>query len=214
MQVTNCSSLLTHDPPICKFLLDSLRSDVTFSQSVWTVHKMCFGSFVRNSQGIPPPPPRCRTYLPVNSIERNVASRYVLSKKTLYVVLADSTISDSVQKILLEMWKHLILVLDCMRVNLGKNGLKHGLTEILQNFSEPQILWSLCPVVFHALTMKLPIQISLSVVLKLLNSINVSLLNMWLTKGKKYDARIILYKIINILKMRNFWTTNHGSEDV
>ena len=35
--------------------------------------------------------------------------------------------------------------------------------EILQNFSECQILWSLCLVVFHALTLKLPIQTSLSV---------------------------------------------------
>ena len=35
--------------------------------------------------------------------------------------------------------------------------------EILQNFSERQILWSLCSVVFHALTLKLPIQTSLSV---------------------------------------------------
>ena len=37
----------------------------------------------------------------------------------------------------------------------------------LQNFSERQILWSLCPVVFHALTLKLLIQTSLSVALKL-----------------------------------------------
>ena len=39
--------------------------------------------------------------------------------------------------------------------------------EILQNFSERQILWSLCLVVFHPLTLKLPIQTSLSVVPKL-----------------------------------------------
>ena len=32
-----------------------------------------------------------------------------------------------------------------------------------QNFSGRQILWSLCSVVFHALTLKLPIQTSLSV---------------------------------------------------
>ena len=37
--------------------------------------------------------------------------------------------------------------------------------EFLQNFSERQILWSLCLVVFHALT--LPIQTSLSVAPKL-----------------------------------------------
>ena len=37
----------------------------------------------------------------------------------------------------------------------------------LQNFSERQILWSLCSVVFHALTLKLPIQTSLSVALEL-----------------------------------------------
>ena len=37
----------------------------------------------------------------------------------------------------------------------------------LQNFSERQILRSLCPVVFHALTLKLNIQTLLSVVSKL-----------------------------------------------
>ena len=35
--------------------------------------------------------------------------------------------------------------------------------EILQNVSERQILWSLCSVVFHAFTLILPIQTSLSV---------------------------------------------------
>ena len=35
--------------------------------------------------------------------------------------------------------------------------------EFLQNFSECQIVWSLSSVVFHALTLKLPIQTSLSV---------------------------------------------------
>ena len=40
------------------------------------------------------------------------------------------------------------------------------LDEILQNFSERQILWSFCLVLFHALTLKLPIQSSLSVVSK------------------------------------------------
>ena len=39
--------------------------------------------------------------------------------------------------------------------------------EFLQNFSERQILWSLYLVVFHALTLKLPIQSSLSVEPKL-----------------------------------------------
>ena len=39
--------------------------------------------------------------------------------------------------------------------------------EILQNFSERQILWSLCSVDFHALTLKLPIQTSPSVAPKL-----------------------------------------------
>ena len=34
--------------------------------------------------------------------------------------------------------------------------------EFWQNFSERQILWSLCSVVFLALTLKLPIQTSLS----------------------------------------------------
>ena len=38
---------------------------------------------------------------------------------------------------------------------------------VLQNFSERQILWSLCSVVFHALTLKLPIQTSLSVAPKI-----------------------------------------------
>ena len=39
--------------------------------------------------------------------------------------------------------------------------------EILLNISEPQILWSLCSLVFYALTLKLPIQTSLSVAPKL-----------------------------------------------
>ena len=39
--------------------------------------------------------------------------------------------------------------------------------EFLHNFSERHILWSLCSVVFHALTLKLPIQTSLSVAPKL-----------------------------------------------
>ena len=39
--------------------------------------------------------------------------------------------------------------------------------EILQNFSEIQILWSLCSVVFLAFALKFPIQTSLSVAPKL-----------------------------------------------
>ena len=39
--------------------------------------------------------------------------------------------------------------------------------EILQNFSEHQILWSLCSVVVHAFTLKLSIQTLLSVAPKL-----------------------------------------------
>ena len=39
--------------------------------------------------------------------------------------------------------------------------------EMLQNFSECQILWRMRSVVFHALTLKLPIQTSLSVAPKL-----------------------------------------------
>ena len=35
--------------------------------------------------------------------------------------------------------------------------------EFLQNFSERQILWRMCLVDFHASTLKLPIQTSLSV---------------------------------------------------
>ena len=37
----------------------------------------------------------------------------------------------------------------------------------LQNFSERQILWSLCSLDFHTLTLQLPIQTSLSVAPKL-----------------------------------------------
>ena len=48
--------------------------------------------------------------------------------------------------------------------------------EILQNFSELQILWSLCSVVFLALTLKLPIQTSVSVAPKLL---------VWVRSGEK-----------------------------
>ena len=43
---------------------------------------------------------------------------------------------------------------------------------ILQDFSEHQILWSLCSVVFCALPLKLPIQTSLSVVPKLTVSLS------------------------------------------
>ena len=39
--------------------------------------------------------------------------------------------------------------------------------DFLQNVSERQILWSLCSVVFHALTLKSPIQTSLSLASKL-----------------------------------------------
>ena len=39
--------------------------------------------------------------------------------------------------------------------------------DYLQNFSERQILWRMCSVVFHALTLKLPIQTLLSVAPKL-----------------------------------------------
>ena len=39
--------------------------------------------------------------------------------------------------------------------------------EFLQNFSERQILWSLCSVVFLAFTLRLPKQLSLSVAPKL-----------------------------------------------
>ena len=41
------------------------------------------------------------------------------------------------------------------------------LLKFLEHFSERQILWSLCSVVFHATTLKLPIQTSLSVAPKL-----------------------------------------------
>ena len=43
---------------------------------------------------------------------------------------------------------------------MNKIGLKSkgcARAEFLQNFSERQILWSLCSVVFHALTLRLPI---------------------------------------------------------
>ena len=39
--------------------------------------------------------------------------------------------------------------------------------EFLQNFSERQILWRMCSVVFSALTLRWPIQTSLSVAPKL-----------------------------------------------
>ena len=43
--------------------------------------------------------------------------------------------------------------------------------EFVQNFSERQNLWNLCSVVFLALTLKLPIQTSLSVATQLLVSL-------------------------------------------
>ena len=52
--------------------------------------------------------------------------------------------------------------------------------EFLENFGERQILWSLCSVVFHASTLRLPIQTPLSVAPKL----SVSL-----RSGKKMSKR-------------------------
>ena len=51
-----------------------------------------------------------------------------------------------------------LVVLLCSMIPLGCA----RFPEILQNFSERQILWRMCSVVFHALTLKLPIQTSLS----------------------------------------------------
>ena len=44
--------------------------------------------------------------------------------------------------------------------------------EFVQNFSEHQILWILCSVVFRALTLQLPIQTSISVMPELRVSLN------------------------------------------
>ena len=54
--------------------------------------------------------------------------------------------------------------------------------EILQNFSERRILWSLCSVVFHAF-MKLPIQTSLSVASEL--PVSLSQLKIATNSGKR-----------------------------
>ena len=48
-------------------------------------------------------------------------------------------------------------------LNFPRNPGRACFPEILQNFGERQILWSLCLVVFHALTLKLLIQTLLSV---------------------------------------------------
>ena len=53
------------------------------------------------------------------------------------------------------------------RTHSPKNQRCTRVPEFVQNFSERQILWSLCSIVFHALTLKLPIQTSLSVAHKL-----------------------------------------------
>ena len=59
-------------------------------------------------------------------------------------------------------WSQLRVTQECARF-----------AEILQNFRERQILWSLCSVVFHALTLKLPIQTSVSVVPELTVSLSL-----------------------------------------
>ena len=46
--------------------------------------------------------------------------------------------------------------------------------EILSYFNERQILWSLGSVVFHALTLKLPIQTSLSAAPKFEKNVKIS----------------------------------------
>ena len=54
----------------------------------------------------------------------------------------------------------------CEKLDIIKARIQLGcarFAEFLQNFSELQILWSLCSVVFHALTLESPIQTSLSV---------------------------------------------------
>ena len=62
----------------------------------------------------------------------------------------------------------------------------------LQNFSERQILWSLCSVVFHALTLESPIQTSLSVALKLPISLTSyeKCPNLWKTSTPLHSANM------------------------
>ena len=54
-----------------------------------------------------------------------------------------------------------------LQVLVGHNQGCACFPELLQNFSESQIFWSLCSVVFQALTLKLPVQTSLSLAPKL-----------------------------------------------
>ena len=62
-----------------------------------------------------------------------------------------------------------------MRVSVNFNPRCACFPEFVQNFSERQILWSLCSVVFHTLTLKLPIQTLHSVfVSSLENCLNFS----------------------------------------
>ena len=80
-----------------------------------------------------------------------------------------------------------------MRVEQEK--LLPGVPEILQNFSQRQILRSLCLVVFHALTLKLPIQTSLSMAPKLKVSLRSSK-KMWKIQENEHtpaSIRLLLY---------------------
>ena len=84
------------------------------------------------------------------------------------------SISTSCLSLIFELNFYILNVLKRIKRKLLKTSVKskgpQGCTrfpEILQNFSERHILWSLCSVVFHTLTLKLPIQTSLSVAPKL-----------------------------------------------
>ena len=55
----------------------------------------------------------------------------------------------------------------CVFHLLADGQLRARFADFLQTFSKRQNLWSFCSVVFHALTLKLPIQTSLSVAPKL-----------------------------------------------
>ena len=82
---------------------------------------------------------------------------------TPVTILHRSLLTLDWQKSLLE-WNSLI---SCVLEVVSKYAQGYArFSEILQNFSERQILWSLCSVVFLALTLKLSIQTSRSVLPK------------------------------------------------
>ena len=82
--------------------------------------------------------------------------------------------------------------------------------EFVQNLSECQILCSLCSIVFYALTLKLPLQTSLSVAPKLPVSLssNEECPNCRKTNTPQYELPFVLYHYKHIVKIGDTFFTH------